>query len=229
MSDKVKSKKQRAIYYSLIAVMVLAIGLITVIAVAQNNKSNDLANKDSNSVSDSNSTSDQKPDESSKPDPTPGDEDKPNNEDTPNTPVVEVVSFIMPVVNGTLIKEYTDNTIVYSSTLGIYTGHMGMDFAGAEGAQVVAVYKGTVSEITTSYLTGTTVVVDHGNGIKTVYNSIEVNESLKQGDKVEKGSVLGVISTNNKQEYKDGAHLHFEVFENNEKISPLKYLTVEEK
>ena len=47
--------------------------------------------------------------------------------------------------------------------------------------------------------------------------------SVKQGD------VIGTVSENNKQEYKDGPHLHFEVIENDKNISPMKYLTVEEK
>ncbi|MBQ3166493.1 MAG: M23 family metallopeptidase, partial [Clostridia bacterium] len=75
----------------------------------------------------------------------------------------------------------------------------------------------------------TTVTIDHGKGLKTVYNSIEPIEGLASGQKVEKGQVIGKVSTNNKQEYKDGPHLHFEVWENGESISPLKYLTVEEK
>ena len=57
----------------------------------------------------------------------------------------------------------------------------------------------------------------------------EVNESLEVGASVNKGDELGVVSTNNRTEYKDGAHLHFEVLENGVKVDPYKYLLTEEK
>ncbi len=222
MTEKVKSKKQRIIYYSILAVMLLLIGIVTVIAITQSGRQDvsldNPAQSDDTGTSGSGSSGDDqnvdKPDDGQK---------------EPDKPVVEVISFITPVKGGTCSKEFTDNTLVYSSTLGVYTGHSGMDFSAAEGADVVAVYKGTVKEITTSYLQGTTVKIDHGNGLFTVYNSIEPTETLKVGDSLKQGDVIGKISTNNKQEYKDGAHLHFEVIENKTVISPLKYLTVEEK
>lgn len=218
MSEKVKSKKQRIIYYCIIAVMVVLIGVVTVIAV-NSGKGNPTLEKDpetKQSDTGGNEKPDPKPDD---PSPKP-DDDK---------PVSEIISFIAPVKGGTCFKEYTDNSVVYSSTLGVYTGHLGMDFKGAGDAEVVAVYDGVVKEISTGYLKGTTIKIDHGSGLITVYNSIEPKESLKEGMTVKKGDVIGTVSDNNKQEYKDGAHLHFEVIENGKNISPLKYLTVEEK
>ncbi len=218
MNEKTTTKKQRVIYYSILAVLLVAIGVVTAIAISQINKpgiSIDSSTSDSNDDSTGNVT--------------PPVNDDSSSTDNEDKPVVQVISFITPVQNGVLFKEFTDNTVVFNSTLGVYTGHMGMDFKGPENAKVVAVYKGTVKEITTSYLEGTTVKIDHGNGLITVYNSIEPIETLKIGLSVEQGEVLGTISTNNKQEYKDGPHLHFEVIENGVKISPLKYLTIEEK
>jgi murein DD-endopeptidase MepM/ murein hydrolase activator NlpD len=108
-------------------------------------------------------------------------------------------------------------------------GHMGMDFSADAGAEVVCVYDGVVESVTTSYLTGTTVTVDHGNNLKTVYNSIDANEALYEGATVAKGTVLGYVSENNLQEYKDGPHLHFEVLVSGETVNPDEYLIGEEK
>lgn len=145
------------------------------------------------------------------------------------TPTVKEIAFILPVEDGELIKEYTDATVVYNKTLGVYTGHLALDIGGAENANVLAAFDGKVESIKSAYLEGTTVTVDHGNGLKTVYNSLEVSDDLNVGDVLSKGAIIGVISTNNRQEYKDGAHLHFEVWENGIKISPYKYLTINEK
>ena len=144
-------------------------------------------------------------------------------------PAINRITFVMPCENAQIIKRYTSDTIVFNSTLGAYMGHMGIDFSAPEGTEVHCVYEGVIESITTSYLNGTTVTVDHGNNLKTVYNSIEANENLYEGAKVSQGAVLGTVSANNLQEYKDGPHLHFEVFKNGEKIDPEEYLIGEEK
>lgn len=144
-------------------------------------------------------------------------------------PTEKPISFLMPVEGATVIQDYTAASVAYNPTLNIYTGHLAIDFAAAEGTNAVAVYDGVVESVKTSYLTGTSVTIDHGNGLKTVYNSIEPLETLAEGDSVKQGDVLGTVSTNNKQEYKSGPHLHFEVYENDKKIDPSKYLSITQK
>ena len=135
----------------------------------------------------------------------------------------------MPVENATLSCDYTATSVVYNQTLNIYTGHLAIDFKADFGSAVLAVYGGKVESITSSYLTGTTVTIDHGNGLKSVYNSVDAIEGLQTGMSVSQGQIIAYVSDNNRQEYKDGPHLHFEVLENGEKVSPYKYLTISEK
>ena len=77
--------------------------------------------------------------------------------------------------------------------------------------------------------TGTEIVVDHGNGLKSVYRFVNEAEGLKTGDEVERGQVIGVVAEANGDEYKEGAHLHFEILQNGTKIDPAIHLTLEEK
>ena len=152
-----------------------------------------------------------------------------NPSETPSeTPTVTVIEFIMPVNGATVIKDYS-TSVVYNQTLGLYSGHKAIDFGAQEGATVVCVYEGVVESITTSKVDGVTVTVNHGNGLKTVYNSIEVREDLLEGMTLLKGDIIGEVSTSNKTESLDGAHLHFEVIENGEKIDPERYLITESK
>ena len=170
-----------------------------------------------------------------KPDKT-GESEKPANPDAPDDKEDESgkttdnkIVFSLPVANSTVIKSYTSSTVVFNKTLGVYTGHMGIDFAAEAGTAVVAAYDGTIESITSSYLQGTTITINHGNGLKTIYNSVEANENLAEGQKVKKGDTIATVSDNNRQEYKDGAHLHFEVIENGKKIDPETYLLSAEK
>lgn len=153
--------------------------------------------------------------------------DDPSSEE-PDDPVSNVIIFDMPV-NGTVIKDYVGASVVYNSTLNKYTGHKAIDFGAEEGASVKAAYGGTIKEITESKLTGITIVIDHGNGLLSYYNGVEVKDGLEAGASVKKGDEIGYVSLNNRTEYKDGAHLHFEVTENGVKVDPNKYLLAEEK
>ena len=156
-------------------------------------------------------------------------EDEGESESETNKPVDTKIVFAMPVATSNIIKNYTSSTIVYNQTLGVYTGHMGIDFGAEAGSEVVAVYTGKIDSITTSYLKGTTITIDHGNGLKSVYNSLDASENLVEGQVVNQGQVIGWVSDNNRQEYKDGPHLHFEVLFDGNRIDPNEYLLIAEK
>ena len=143
-------------------------------------------------------------------------------------PVVKPIIFVMPVESSTSISEYSEQ-MVFNSTLGRFSAHLAVDFFAPEGTKVLAVYDGTVESVTTEFLTGTTVIIDHGNGLKTVYNSLADGDSVIVGQTVKTGDVIGEVSLSNRQEYKEGAHLHFQVIENDVVIDPAKYLTFNEK
>ncbi len=150
-----------------------------------------------------------------------------NGEDV--TPVDKKTVFVMPLKNANVIKDFTSSTVVYNKTLGVYTGHMGVDFAADSGAEVYAAYDGIIESVTTSYLSGTTITIDHGEGLKSVYNSIDAADGIAEGKTVKAGQIIGVVTDNNRQEYKDGPHLHFEVLLNGKKVNPANYLLMSEK
>lgn len=225
---------KKNLYYILIGFSLIIIATVIAIVLATNSAPVDegkvppVSNSEQNSESPSNQDQTQKPIE--KPDDTPTNNPNDNPSDnTPNTPVDTKIVFDMPIAETSVLKDYTSSTVVYNQTLGVYTGHMGIDFCAEKGTEVMASYGGTIESITTSYLQGTTVIIDHGNGLKSVYNSIDALESLSQGQTVTKGQVIGTVSDNNRQEYKDGPHLHFEVTLNGQKVDPDQYLMMNEK
>ncbi len=237
MSEKKNNKSlldfvRKNLYYLVTGVSLVVIA--TVIAVVLfTNKSSDVADKPESETpyeSEQSSTTGGKEQESTdvKPDESDSGSAKDPEKESDASASAKIV-FDLPVASSTIIKSYTSSTVVFNKTLGVYTGHMGIDFAADAGTNVVAVYDGEIESVTTSYLQGTTVTINHGNGLKTVYNSVEAAENLTEGKAVKKGDVIGVVSDNNRQEYKDGAHLHFEVIENGEKIDPETYLLSSEK
>ena len=139
-----------------------------------------------------------------------------------NTPAT--ISFIMPIENGTITKDYSSTSLKYNATLKQWEAHKAVDIKGEDGANVLAVYAGEVVSIENDYLRGTVVTIAHTSKLKTVYASLDENVSVKVGDKVKIGDVIGKVSTSAKGEIKDGEHLHFEVLVDGVKADPNIYL-----
>ena len=155
--------------------------------------------------------------------------DKPQEpEDEENEPVVTLPEgMLTPVATVTVLNDYG---FYHNKTLNTYYEHAGIDFTASAGTEVVAVEKGTIESIyKDDVLLGTEIVVDHGNGLKTVYRFVTEAEGLKVGDKVEKGEVIATVAEATGNEYKDGAHLHFEIMQDGKVIDPALRLPLEEK
>ncbi len=134
------------------------------------------------------------------------------------------ISFIMPIKEGVVIKDYSNTALKYNATLKQWEAHKAVDIKGADDANVLAVYPGEVVSVESDYLRGTIVTIAHTGKLKTVYASLDDNVSVKVGDRVNTGDVIGKVSTSAKGEAKDGAHLHFEVLLDNVKTDPNLYL-----
>lgn len=162
----------------------------------------------------------------------PDEPSKPSNSDDPSKPDDEPVSgenntFLAPVAEVSAINGYG---FYHNKTLNNYYVHTGIDYAGEEGTEVFASQDGKIEGIYTSdVLVGTRIVIDHGDGVKSVYEFVEAKEGLKAGDEVKRGDVIATIAAATGNEYKDGAHVHFEVWEKGEAVDPSKFFTAEEK
>ncbi len=215
---------RRNAVYIVLAFCILAVGLSMTLVIV--NKGKDTISQEKPPIV-SDGTIDETPSNGDVKDPDIIDTPVDNPEDVPSDPVVSVISFIMPVETNNY-KEYSE-TMVFNQTLGRFSSHMAMDFFAEEGSPVLAVYDGTVESVGKTLLDGVTIVINHGDGLKTVYNSLLDGDSVVVGQTVSQGDVIGAVSVSNRQEYKEGAHLHFEVTLDGVNVNPLNYLTVEEK
>ena len=83
--------------------------------------------------------------------------------------------------------------------------HKGLDFRAAIGTTVKATNSGVVILARNLYYEGNCVVVDHGQGLLTLYMHFS-EIAVKEGDKVESGTVLGKSGNTGRV---NGPHLHF--------------------
>ncbi|WP_226668665.1 peptidoglycan DD-metalloendopeptidase family protein [Metabacillus litoralis] len=109
-----------------------------------------------------------------------------------------------------------------SSGLGQRWGklHKGIDIARPSNYTIKAADNGKVVSAGYDGGYGNKVVIDHNNGMRTVYAHLE-SISVSPGQVVAQGQKLGVMgSTGNST----GVHLHFEVYENGNLKNPMDYL-----
>ncbi|HIY77515.1 MAG TPA: M23 family metallopeptidase [Candidatus Borkfalkia excrementavium] len=155
--------------------------------------------------------------------------DDPDDPDDPDEPTDADPVFSMPVNDATVGTTFT---FWYNSTLDRYNLHEGIDFKAEAGTNVAAAYAGTVKSISDTLLEGGCIVIDHGDGLETVYASVDAEASLKVGDTVERGDIIGTVSAAADvmgNEYDEGTHLHFEVRQDEKAIDPTTYLDIDEK
>lgn len=158
-----------------------------------------------------------------------GDDDDGNgngdNDDDVNTGTT--VSYINPLETMTVTNQ---QGFYYNSTLNCYYEHVGIDVSAEVGAEVYCIADGKVEGVyTADILQGTQVVIDHGDGVKSVYSFVNPVENLKAGDTVKQGDVIATVAEATGCEYKDGAHLHLEMYVEGVNADPANYLTLSEK
>ena len=98
--------------------------------------------------------------------------------------------------------------------------HKGIDFAGREGAPVIATAAGVITWAGERYGYGNLVEINHGNGLVSRYGH---NHSLKVqvGEVVTKGHTIALLGNTGRS---TGAHVHYEIIKNGKQIDPLPYV-----
>lgn len=133
-------------------------------------------------------------------------------------------TFVVPIKNATIAKDYSASELQYNATLKQWEIHKAIDFIAGEDLNVYAVSDGTVSNVYTNYLEGTVVEISHKEGLVSVYKSLNKDVNVSVGDKVGAGDVIGKVAESMAQELNTGAHLHFEMVKNGNKVNPNDYL-----
>ena len=102
--------------------------------------------------------------------------------------------------------------------------HSGVDLRAGEGTPVLASNAGFVVMVDDLFFSGKSVVLDHGQGIFSMY--FHLSEILaREGEKISKGDVLGQVGSTGRS---TGPHLHWGVRVHGSKVDPFSLLRVTE-
>ena len=127
--------------------------------------------------------------------------------------------FKFPLASYTRVSD--DYGMRMHPTLGVEQFHNGVDFAAATGTAIFAAYDGKVAAAAYNSTMGNYVMIDHGDGLATIYMHASALY-VSKGDVVAKGDTIAAVGSTGRS---TGSHLHFSVRLNGSYVSPWGYLS----
>ena len=100
--------------------------------------------------------------------------------------------------------------------------HLGVDFGGKVGSYVAAINAGTVTKAYVDPVYGNSVIVDHGQGMYSLYMHLDTI-ATKAGAVLKKGAKVGTLGETG---YASGPHLHLSVKINGVSVDPLRLVSL---
>ena len=97
--------------------------------------------------------------------------------------------------------------------------HSGIDIPAEQGAVILAAADGTVTEVGFDREKGNYLVLNHGDGLTTLYGCCR-DVTVKEGDTVKDGEMVAAVGSTGMS---TGFHLHFEVRQDGEPQNPVVY------
>ena len=125
-------------------------------------------------------------------------------------------------VSGRVLNAYSGDELVYSSTLGDWRTHNGVDYACAQDAQVCAPAAGKVTAVDTDGRWGSVVCIEDSAGhLWRVCGTAD--PTVQTGDEVSVGQILGRAGSI-PNECAEETHIHLEVLQGEQYLDPAKLL-----
>ena len=120
-------------------------------------------------------------------------------------------------VRGAVNSEFGNRTSPWTKGMEF---HSGMDISAERSTPVRAPSAGTVAFAGTHSEYGLTVMLDHGQELRTIYGHLS-KIGVTLGQKVERGADIGVTGNTGRS---SGPHLHYEILVKGRSVNPRAYL-----
>ena len=104
-----------------------------------------------------------------------------------------------------------------------YRAHLGTDFAAPRGRTIYSAADGRIEFLGTKGGYGKTIIINHGNGYKTLYaHQNAFAKGVKNGQRIKKGDHIGYVGSTG---LSSGPHLHLGLYKNGAAIDPMSVIT----
>jgi murein DD-endopeptidase MepM/ murein hydrolase activator NlpD len=137
---------------------------------------------------------------------------------TPGPPLPALGAFLRPVQEPA--NSRFGSRSIFNGTRS--SPHTGADFLSGTGTPIKAPNEGRVRLAEDLYFSGNTVILDHGNGLYSLFAHLS-EFKVREGDTVQPGDVVGLVGATGRV---TGPHLHWALRVNGARVDPLSLLAV---
>lgn len=123
-----------------------------------------------------------------------------------------------------VIRTYSETEPSYSSTLDVWEIHKGLDISAKKGSKVKTVIAGKVTDIYKDDNHGISVKVVGKDKVEVIYSNLDDKVSVKKGQEVKSGDVIGKVGNSTTVESLDGPHVHLTATKDGKSIDPMSLI-----
>jgi murein DD-endopeptidase MepM/ murein hydrolase activator NlpD len=129
--------------------------------------------------------------------------------------------FQIPLSFTRISSEFTKKR--WHPVLKRFRAHLGTDFAAPKGRTIYAAGDGRIEFVGIKGGYGKTIMINHGNGYKTLYaHQNAFAKGIKQGQNIKKGELIGYVGNTG---LSSGPHLHLGLYKNGNAIDAMSVIT----
>jgi murein DD-endopeptidase MepM/ murein hydrolase activator NlpD len=123
-------------------------------------------------------------------------------------------------VSGNVIMKYSMDRLVHHATLQQWKVSPAMLISAEEGEDVSSVADGIITEIVEDDETGLTITASIGDDYSVVYGQLG-DLTVEEGERIEKGQILGSINKPTKYYSVEGPNLYFQLLQEDKTLDPM--------
>ena len=140
-----------------------------------------------------------------------------------NLPTFSEKEMIIWPINGDVILNYSMDQTIHFPTLDQYKYNPALVISGDEGQPVFSVTDGIVKKVYNNAQTGTTIVVDLGNGYEAIYGQLG-ELRVVEGQRLATEDVIGYVAQPTKYYSVEGSNVYFQMLKDGEPVNPLDFM-----
>ncbi|BCD67479.1 peptidoglycan DD-metalloendopeptidase family protein [Nitratiruptor sp. YY09-18] len=130
--------------------------------------------------------------------------------------------LVRPIPGARITSRFTLKR--WHPVLHRYRAHLGVDFGARRGTPIRASGNGRVVFCGRKGGYGNCIIIDHGQGYKTLYAHMSrFRHGMRRGKHVKQGQIIGYVGSTG---LSTGPHLHFGLYKNNRAINPLRVVRI---
>lgn len=126
-------------------------------------------------------------------------------------------------IAGSVLLNYSMDKTIYFQTLQQYKYNPSIVISATQGTNVACAADGVVKSIYKDSQTGTTVVMNLGDGYELAYGQLQ-DVTVEEGDFVETGAFIGKVAAPTKYYTVEGTNVYFKMTKDGEPVNPMNYL-----